>query len=102
MKREISYDKLCKIINEELSNVDHGGIKDLVTSAEKLMKALKQFKEYQDSAPKPVKDALLDDVDNLCTKLDKMMTEPSSYVVSPVLRQKVVRKLVQQGKDVLK
>ncbi len=83
MSLKITELDLRKIVVEELSaireQVDHEGVKHVVTTASKLLKALEQFKEKE---PTPAMvNAMTPHLDTMISLLESMISNPSSYVV---------------------
>lgn len=94
MKREIKIDDLRRIIREELQetdvtvsgpsgkySIDHEGAAMVVSSASKLLSALQAFEE---KAPIPAKNALLNRAPDLKSTLEDMVQSPASYVTKQV------------------
>lgn len=93
MRNRISIDDLRRIVSEELSlaveQVDHETIKDITSSASKLLAAIESFKE---DAPATQSAAVQEHLAPLEKILELMMTTPSAYV--PALKPKVKKRKV--------
>jgi exopolyphosphatase/pppGpp-phosphohydrolase len=75
---------LRKIVKEELDQlneqIDHAGIKDVVTGASKLLASVEAFKK---SAPRSAINAVTPHINELERVLEDMVSSPGSYVVKP-------------------
>lgn len=87
----IAKDRLRKIVAEELralsENVDHEQVADVVSTASKMLKALEQYKKDANAAMLNSTQSL---VDEFKTGLERMVSQPSSYVDRPVKSVKKV------------
>jgi len=88
---KIKLDDLRKIIGEELATlkeqVDHAGIRDVVTGASKLLAAVEAFKA---AAPPTAINAVTPHLDHLERTLEDMVSTPGSYVPRPKVEPKKV------------
>jgi hypothetical protein len=82
MSLKITHSELRKIIAEELSilreGVDHEGVKHVVTSSSKLLKALEAFKDSEPTVAQV--NAMTPHLDTLIGLLEAMIQNPASYV----------------------
>lgn len=83
MRDTISKKKLTQIIREELTrklheadDVDHKAIVNVAASAERLLTAMKTFKEKANDEQL----AAMQDLDNCQKTLENMVNNPSSYI----------------------
>lgn len=84
-KIRISKERLRQLVAEELrmlhnEQVDHEGVKTVVTSSSKLLKAAEAFKKDATAA---MTNALTPALDQLISVLEDMVSNPSSYVDKP-------------------
>ena len=87
---KISLERLREIIKEEVAineQVDHGGIRDIVISASKLLAAVEGFKEK--ASPSAI-NAVTPHLGALEKVLEDMVSSPGSYVVKPKAEPKKV------------
>jgi len=84
MTTNISEKRLREIIVEEMNSitegVDHTAIKDVVGRASDLLAAIADFKE---EAPGSMLNAVTPNLSQLEEMLEKMVSNPGSYVVVP-------------------
>lgn len=82
MSFKITKSELRRIIVEELSTlnegVDHEGVKHVVTTSSKLLKALEAFKSGEPTVAQT--NAMTPHLDTLIGLLEAMVQNPSSYV----------------------
>ena len=95
---KINIDSLRKIIKEEISQlneqIDHAGIRDVVTGASKLLAAIETFKG---AAPHSAINSVTPQIDQLEKILEDMISTPGSYVSKPKQEpKKVTLKPVKQ------
>lgn len=93
MALKITEANLRRIIVEELSQlreqVDHEGVRHVVTTASKLLKSLEQFKEKE---PTPAMlNALTPCLDTMIGLLEAMISNPGSYVLQVKPEPKTVK-----------
>lgn len=97
---KLTLNDLKKIIKEELSTlseqVDHNGIKDVVTGASKLLAAIEDFKK---TAPVSAINATTPHLTNLEKVLEDMVSTPGSYVSKPKIEPKIVSLKATKQKD---
>lgn len=93
---QISFDRIREIVKEELAargkhvvseQVDHAAIKEVVTSASKLLAAVEAFKK---NAGPAAMNAVTPHLDTLEKVLEDMVGTPGSYVSKPKQEPKKV------------
>ena len=88
----VTEKRLREIVVEELiavkEGVDHGGIRDVVNSASKLLKAVEAFKE---KASPTVQQAVSKNLVALEKALENMVSNPGSYTELPAKPRRVIK-----------
>lgn len=101
MSLKITESDLRKIIAEELAlmkeEVDHEGVKHVVTTSSKLLKALEAFKKA-DPTPAQV-NAMTPHLDTLIGLLEAMINNPASYTVKIRPEPKTVKLRAVKDED---
>ena len=96
----IDINVLRNMIKEELSTVneqvDHVGIKDVVTGASKLMDAIDVFKQ---TAPASAINAVTPHLGEIERILEDMATTPGSYVAKPKVEPRKVSLRAVKGEN---
>lgn len=92
-KVQISEEHLRKLVAEELralqrEQVDHEGVKTVVTAASKMLKAAGAFKE---SANVAMTNALTPGLDQIIETLEAMVNNPASYVDVPKVEPRRIK-----------
>lgn len=100
MQVRIRDNDLRRIIREELvvfhEQVDHAGIKNVVTGAQKLLAAIESFKS---SAPPAAINATVPHLDELATVLENMLSTPGSYVQKTAVQKVTLRNTGDSATD---
>lgn len=96
---KISLRNLVRIVKEEVAimneQVDHAGIRDVVTGASKLLAAVEAFRK---TAPPSAIHAVTPHIDQLERVLEDMVSTPGSYVAKPKVEpRRVTLKPVKDG-----
>jgi len=80
-KLSIEEAYLRKLVTQELQKlheeVDHEGVKDVVSCASKMLKAISVF---NDTANEPMKESLLPHLEMVVTLLEGMIETPGGYI----------------------
>lgn len=96
---KINKKDLSRIIHEEMrllvmEQVDHEGVKTVVTSASKLLKAIEASRS---SLTPAMVNALTPHLDSVASQLESMISNPASYVVVTKKRTKNDKTETSQG-----